>query len=79
MLAKQLETILANEARKTDLSHRSPADLMRRFQNLRRYGLLPEGRGKNAQHLSLSEIVAGILSIATVKPGFSGSIFDVKS
>lgn len=72
MLAKQLEAILANEAGKTDLSHRSPADLMQRFQNLREYELLPESRGKNAQHLSLSEIVAGILSIATVKPGFSG-------
>lgn len=72
MLAKQLEIILANEAGKTGLSYRSPADLMQRFQSLRDYGLLPKGRGKNAQHLSLSEIIVGILSIATVKPGFSG-------
>lgn len=72
MIAKRLETILANEARKTDLSQRSPADMVQRFQSLRGFGLLPKGRGKNAQHLSLAEIVAGILSIATVKPGFSG-------
>lgn len=72
MIAKRLETILANEARKTDLSQRSPADMVQRFQSLRGSRLLPKGRGKNAQHLSLAEIVAGIFSIATVKPGFSG-------
>src|SRR5262249_18451861 len=69
---KRLETILANEARKTDLSQRSPADMVQRFQSLREYGLLPKGRGKNAQHLSVAEIANAILSIATVKPGFAG-------
>jgi hypothetical protein len=72
MIAKRLETILADEAAKTDLSQRSPADMVQRFQSLRGYGLLPKGRGKNAQHLSLAEIVNAILSIATVKPGFAG-------
>jgi hypothetical protein len=77
MIAKRLETILANEAGKTDLSQRSPADMVQRFQSLREYGLLPKGRGKNAQHLSLAEIVNGILSIATVKPGFAGLVAKV--
>jgi hypothetical protein len=72
MIAKRLKTILANEVEKTDLSQRSPADMEQRFESLRGYGLLPRGRGKNAQHLSLAEIVNGILSIATVKPGFAG-------
>jgi hypothetical protein len=72
MIAKRLEAILANEAEDTDISQRSPADMVQRFQCLREYGLLPKGRGKNAQPLSLAEIVAGTLSIVTVKPGFSG-------
>jgi hypothetical protein len=72
MIAKKLETILADAARKTDLSQRSPADMVQRFQSLREYGLLPKGRRKNAQHLSFAEVVNGILSIATVKPGFAG-------
>jgi hypothetical protein len=72
MIAKQLEAILANEARKTDLSQRSPADMVQRFQSLRGYKLLPKSRGKNAEHLSPEGIAAGILSIATVQPGFSG-------
>jgi hypothetical protein len=72
MIAKRLETILADEARKTDLSQRSPADIVQRFQSLREYGLLPKGRRKNAQHLSLAEVGNGILSIATVKSGFAG-------
>lgn len=72
MIAKRLETILADEARKTDLSQRSPADMVQRFQSLREYGLLAKDRGKNAHHLSLAEVVNGILSIATVKPEFAG-------
>jgi hypothetical protein len=72
MIAKRLEAILANEAEDTDISKRSPADMVQRFQCLREYGLLPKGRGKNAQPLSRVEIVAGILSIASVKPGFAG-------
>jgi len=72
MIAKRLEAILADEAGKTDFSHRSSADMVQRFQALRGYGLLPRGRGKNAQQLSLSEVVAGILSLSTEKPGYSG-------
>jgi hypothetical protein len=72
MIAKRLETILADETRKIDLSQRPPADMAQRFHSLRAYGLLPKGHRKNAQHLSLAEVVNGILSIATVKPGFAG-------
>ena len=46
--------------------------MVQRFQSLRGHGLLPKGRGKHAQHLSLAEIVNAILSIATEKPEFAG-------
>ncbi|MCG8510110.1 MAG: hypothetical protein MI741_12855, partial [Rhodospirillales bacterium] len=72
MIAKQLESILADKAAKTDFSHRSPSDLVQRFQSLRGFGLLPKGRGKNAQQLSSSEVVAGILSLVTETPGKAG-------
>lgn len=73
MIAKQLEALLSSETSKTDLSYRSSADLVQRFQSLRGFRLLPKGRGKNAQHLNLKETVAGILSIASDKPGYAGT------
>lgn len=72
MIAKQLETILSNEAAKTDFCYRPPIDMVQRFQALRGYGLLPKGRGKDAQHLSVQQVVAGILSIVADKPGYAG-------
>ncbi len=59
------------------MSGRSPADVVQRFQSLRGYGLLPKSRGKNAQHLSVTEIVAGVLSLATPQPGFAGLVSKV--
>lgn len=72
MIAKHLESIIAEEVRKTDIPQRSQADIVQRFQHVRGFGLLPRGRGKNAQHLSPKEVAAGVLSIATEKPGFAG-------
>src|SRR5437867_4379431 len=72
MLAKQLEGIISEETRNIELSRRSPADVPERFQRLRAYGLLPAGREKDSRHLSLSEIAAGILSIASAKPSYAG-------
>jgi hypothetical protein len=72
MLARRLASLLEGEIIKTDLSERAPDDLSQRFECLCGYRLLPAGRTKNATHLSLSQIVAAILSIATVKPGYAG-------
>jgi len=77
MIAKQLEAILLNEAAKTDLSHRSSADMVQRFQALRGFGLLPRGRGKNAQHLTSLQTAAGILSVIAEKPGYAGTASKV--
>tara|TARA_R110000824_G_scaffold203170_1_gene387537 strand:+ start:478 stop:1923 length:1446 start_codon:yes stop_codon:yes gene_type:complete len=72
MIAKQLETVLSAEAAKTDFSQRAHADMVQRFQSVRDYGLLPRGRGKNAQHLTHKNAVAGILSLVADKPGWGG-------
>ncbi len=73
MIAEQLESILSEETARTDFSYRSQADLVQRFQSLRGFGMLPRGRGKNAQHLSLRETASGILSIIPEKPGYAGT------
>jgi hypothetical protein len=72
MLARQLETLLAEEFGKTDLSECMPGDVAQRFDSLRDYRLLPTGRTKNVTHLTVPHIVSAILSLVTVKPGFAG-------
>ena len=54
MYAKQLETFLSHEFSKTDLSQRPLDDIAQRLESLRGYGLLPRGRGKNANKLLIS-------------------------
>lgn len=72
MFAKQLESFLAEEISKTGLSARAFDDVPKRFEALRGCALLPRGAGKNSKSLALHEIVAAVLSIATVQPGFAG-------
>lgn len=72
MIAKRLETLIANEMRNTDIARRNEAEMVQRFQKLRDFGVLPKSRGKNAEDLSSLEIVSAMLSIITVKPGFAG-------
>lgn len=72
MLARRLESLLAGQIAKTDLSQRTPGDMMQRFESLRGHRLLPVGRTKNATHLSPAQIATAILSTATVKPGYAG-------
>lgn len=65
MIAKQLERLLL------ELTTRGSADLVTRFQALRELRLLPISRGKNADDLSASEIVAGILSVVAERPSYA--------
>jgi hypothetical protein len=72
MFASNLETFLRGEFAKTGLQHRTFADIGQRFESLRGYRLLPQGRGKNTTVLNLNQIVAGILALVTEKPAFAG-------
>jgi hypothetical protein len=71
MLARRLESLLAGDVIRTDLSQRMPDDISQRFESLRGYRHLPVGRTKNATHLSPTQIVAAIFSIGTVRPGYA--------
>src|SRR2546430_16715290 len=77
MIAKRLESFVGSAVWKTDLSGRSPGEMVQRFQQLRGWGLLSKGRGKNAEHLSPTEIVAGILSVVAAKPGYAGIVSKI--
>jgi hypothetical protein len=61
MFARNLETFLRGEFAKTGLQHRPFEDISQRFESLRGYRLLPQGRGKNTTVLTLNQIVAGFL------------------
>lgn len=66
MKAKQLEVILGSELGVGE------AEMVQRFQKLRDCRLLPVSRGRNAEHLTSHEIVTGLLSIVSERPGFAG-------
>lgn len=66
MIAKRLETLVGSTVRCNE------AEIVQRFQKLRDVGLLPTSRGKNADHLTSDQIVSGILSVVSARPGFAG-------
>jgi hypothetical protein len=72
MFARNLETFLRGEFETTGLHHRPFEDISQRFETLRGYRLLPQGRDKYTTVLTLNQIVAGVLALVTQKPGFAG-------
>lgn len=73
MIAKRLETLMAQAA------GRSEAEMVQRFQNGREFGLLPRSRGRNAEDLSIREVVGAILlavSENTTQSGLMSTILQ---
>ncbi|NKB20311.1 MAG: hypothetical protein GKS01_07430 [Alphaproteobacteria bacterium] len=66
MIAKRLEGFLRTTV------PQSSTDIVQRFQELRKFNLLPKSRGRSAEHLSDQEIVAGIMSTICDRPGYAG-------
>lgn len=50
------------------------SEMTQRFQQLRKYGLLPNDKGQAARDLTEDEIVSGVLSVMDNRPGFAGLI-----
>ena len=65
MIAKTLEAKLGVELGVGE------ADMVQRFQTLRDSRMLPLSRGRNAEHLTIDEIVSGLLSIVAERPAFA--------
>jgi hypothetical protein len=66
MKAKRLEAILASEG------HRSAAEMVTRFQQLRNFRMLPTSRGRNAEDIAVDGVVSGLLGMISEAPGFAG-------
>jgi hypothetical protein len=66
MIAKELETILGTEFGLGE------AEMVQRFQSLRNMRLLPNSRGRNAEHIHPDMIVSGLLSVVDPRPGMAG-------
>jgi hypothetical protein len=52
-------------------------DMSARFESLRAYGWLPQGREKRAKRLTFDEISAAIIGLATVNPKWAGHAASV--
>ena len=65
MIAKTLETKLG-----TTLGV-GEAEMVQRFQTLRDWKMLPVSRGRNAEDLTIDQIVSGFLSIVAERPAFA--------
>lgn len=74
MLAKQLSHTLANLCRKSDVTTDNAADMDQRFESLRNYGRLPQGRENRGRPLTDDQIVAAVLGLVAAQPGWAGHV-----
>jgi hypothetical protein len=74
MYASNLEMVLSELVAQSDVSPNERSDMAKRFESLRRYGRLPEGRKNHAALLTDEQIVSAILGLATEHPGWAGHV-----
>jgi hypothetical protein len=74
MYASNLESLLFDLLERSDASRRERLDMAARFDSLRRYGRLPQGRANHAALLTDKQIASAILGLASDRPGWAGHI-----
>jgi hypothetical protein len=72
LFAKDLEYLLAECCRQSDVSPVDAADIAARFHSLRGCGKLPRGRDNRARPLSIAEIAAATFGLVPVNPNWAG-------
>lgn len=72
MFAKNLEYLLAECCRSSDVSPADPSEIAVRFNSLRAYGKLPRGREKRAQRLGPAEIASALFGLVPANPNWAG-------
>jgi len=72
LFAKDLEYVLVECCRQSDVSPVNEADIANRADSLRSYGKLPRARENRARRLSTSEITSAILGLVPVNPNWAG-------
>ncbi|MBL8565367.1 MAG: hypothetical protein JNM89_06595 [Hyphomicrobiaceae bacterium] len=73
MYASNLEQLLFDLTGTADVSPGDRSDMARRFDALRRFGRLPQGRQNHASLLNDEQIAAAILGLASDKPNWAGN------
>lgn len=77
MLAKQLSYILTELCRSSDVTIATPLDMEQRFESLRDYGRLPQGRDNRGRALTNEQIVAAVLGLVAAQPGWAGHVATI--
>jgi hypothetical protein len=72
LFARNLEYLLAECCRQSDVSPVDGADIAARFHSLRAYGKLLRGRENRARRLSTAEIAAAIFGLVPLNPNWAG-------
>jgi hypothetical protein len=74
MYASNLEHLLFNLVEQCDASPSERSDLGKRFDSLRRYRRLPQGRENHAALLTDEQIASAIFGLASDHPGWAGHV-----
>ena len=74
MYASNLEKLLSELLAQSDVTPSEGSDMAKRFESLRRYGRLPQGRENHATVLTDEQIASAILGLATDHPGWAGHV-----
>lgn len=77
MLAKQLAQILTELCRGSDVTTDTLLDMDQRFESLRGYGRLPQGRENRGRPLDNKHVVAALLGLTAAKPGWAGHVATI--
>jgi hypothetical protein len=77
MLARQLSLVLTELCRASDVTTDTPADMEQRFESLRGYRHLFRGSENRARPLNNEQIVAALLGLTAVQPGWAGHVATI--
>jgi hypothetical protein len=72
VLASHLERTLLHLSQRSDASSTPPSDMQKRFETLRGYGCLPQGRENRSTRLNPSQIAHAVLGLTPTEPAWAG-------
>ncbi|WP_153006327.1 hypothetical protein [Sphingomonas sanguinis] len=77
MLAQQLARVLLELSRASDVTTDDVSAMEQRFESLRGYSRLPRGRENRGRALTDEQIVAAVLGLVAIQPGWAGHVAAV--
>jgi len=79
MLAQQLARVLTELSRASDVTCDDVPSMEQRFKSLRGCNRLPGGREDRVRALTDEQIVAAVLGLVAIKPGWAGHVATIIS